>query len=286
MSRYICPQFLDRTFLLNTLAIHLSINIIQKMDSYRNMDSRDILSNLEEDITLIQAFRVRPPLQDYCIDMVSHLERLKALEVCCRSTKEYRQFKIQGKELHGSLQSLLKRYKSSSCEVAQKFLHDKVEYGHEKRQRKGDASQVEEDNGRNDPNDLSPVDIDGNSDTGDVGEGAQVLRGGTRSELPEVELSRRLKKSWPSGPAVKRGGRELEVEILERIFSFMEAFQMCCTSGYSLLCHKHLPKKSDRSEEGRPEQESCSKKRKNSFSEADLPLRKVREDHGRKGTRF
>lgn len=250
------------------------------------MGSRDILSNLEEDVTLIQAFRVRPPLQDYCTNMIFHLERLKALEVCCRSTKEYRQFETQETELHGSLQSLLKRYKSSSCEIAQKFLHDKVECGHEKRQSNGDASQVKEENGRNGPDCPSPVDTDGNSETGDDGEGAQVLRGGTRSESPEVELSRRLTKSWPSGPAVERGGCELEVEILERIFSFIEAFQMCCTSGYSLLCQKHLPKKRNRPEEGRPEQESCSKKRKNSFSEADLPLRKVRVDHGRKSTRF
>ena len=106
------------------------------------MGSRDILSNLKEDVTRIQAFRVRPPLQDYCTNMIFHLERLKALEECCRSTKEYRQFKTQEKELHGSLQSLLERYKRSSCEVAQKFLHDKVERGHEHRQSNGDDGQV------------------------------------------------------------------------------------------------------------------------------------------------
>lgn len=118
--------------------------------------------------------------------------------------------------------------------------------------------------------------VDSNSESGDVVAGAKTLRESNRSESPGSELSRRLTKTWPSGPAVERGGSELETEILERMFSFIEAFQKSCTSGHSLLFLKRLSKKRNRPKDGRQQEGPCPRKRKNPFSEADLPSTRLR----------
>jgi hypothetical protein len=55
--------------------------------------------------------------------------------------------------------------------------------------------------------------VDSNSERGDDVAGAKTLREGNRPESPGLELSRRLMKTWPSSPAVERGGSELEAEI-------------------------------------------------------------------------